>query len=487
MEIKTLAKNTVILASPKVLKFFVGLLKTKVIAIFLGVTGLGIIDQLSNTIFQIRRLTLSFLPDGMVKLIAQQNAEEINLGKIASIIKTYFIMIIPLIFFMTFLGYLFAEEITVFIFGDIKYKIYFLIGFTALPITILSASFRAFLKAYKEIKSFAFAEFIIIIINLILFVPLVYYYKVMGGVIYTTLSFFVTFIVIFYVVRKNVFQKYNITYSSVKEAVFSKKYYKELMAFIGVGVVAGSFRVFEIVATRAIVVTDLGIDKLGVYNPITKWGSLFIGFILPSIFTYLYPRLSEAKDNKDIISVVNDVIRLLTFVILPFIIIGISTRQWIIPLFYSKDFMEATVYLPYHFSALLIVVWSTIFEQIFAPTGRLRVFLIFVIVINTISLALVYYLVPIVGLYGYMARFTVVPLLTLIIYGLFWKREIKFSLKMENIKVVLYALLCCIVLLLMKDTNVYLQLLSIVLIFPMLLLLNEKEKGFLLKKIKKIF
>lgn len=487
MEIKTLAKNTVILASPKVLKFFVGLIRTKFIAIFLGVTGLGIIDQLTNTINQIRRLSLSFLPDGMVKLIAEENAEGASLIKISSIIKTYFIMVIPLSIFVTFFGYLFADEITIYILGDIEYKLYFLIAFTALPITIFSTSFRAFLKAYKEIKSFALAEFIIIIVNLILFIPLVYYYRILGGVIYAALSFFVTFLVIFYVVRRNVFKKYNINFRDVKNAVISKKYYKELIAFISVGIVAGSFRVFENIAIRAIVVNDLGIDELGVYNPITKWANLFIGFILPSIYTYLYPRLSEAKDNKDIVSVINDVVRLLTFIILPFIIIGISTREWIIPLFYSRDFLDATIYLPYHFSALIFVVWSTILEQIFAPTGRLRIFLIFVIVLNTISLILVYYLVPVVGLYGYMARFTVIPLLTILVYVIFWKREIKFALKSENVKIIVYALICCTILLLMKELNVYVQLLSIILILPMFYLLSQKEKAFLLKKIKKIF
>jgi len=487
MEIKTLAKNTAILASPKVLKFGVGLLKTKLIAIFLGVTGLGIVDQLTNTINQIRRLSLSFLPDGMVKLIAQENANEASLGKIAAIIKTYFVMVIPLAFFITALGYLFADVITIYIFGDLKYKIYFLIGFTALPVTIFSASFRAFLKAYKEIKSFAFAEIIIIIVNLILFVPLVYYYKILGGVIYVTLSFIVTLLIIFFFARKNVFKKYNITFSAVRNAVFSKKYYKELMTFISVGIIAGTFRVVEIVATRSIVVTELGIDQLGVYSPITKWGSLFIGFILPSIFTYLYPRLSEAKDDQDIINVVNDVIRLLTFAVLPCVIVGISTRQFIIPLFYSKEFMDATIYLPYHFAGLFVVVWATIFEQIFAPTGRLKVFLIFVIVINTFSLFLVYYLVPIVGLYGYLARFTITPLLTIIIYVLFWKKEIKFTLKKENVKVVLYALFCCLILVLLKDINIYIQIFSVLLILPMFLLLNKKEKGFLIKKIKKIF
>lgn len=484
MEIKTLAKNTVILASPKVLNFFVGLIRTKLIAVFLGVTGLGIIDQLINTINKIRILSLSFLPDGMVKLIAEQNSQEIDLKKITSIIKTYFVMVIPLAIFMTILGYILADEITVYIFGSIEYKTYFLIGFTAFPITIFSASFRSLLKAYKEIKSFALVEILVIIINLILFVPLIYYYRVMGGVIYATLSFFVTFFVVLYVVDKNVLKKNNIKFSAIIHAVFEKKYFKELMAFISVGVVAGAFRIFEIISVRAIVVNELGIDKLGVYSPITKWGSLFIGFILPSIYTYLYPRLSEAKDNKDIINVVNDVIRLLTFVILPFIIIGISTREWIIPLFYSKDFMEATIYLPYHFAGLLLVVWGTIFEQIFAPTGRLKIFLLFIVVLNSLSLGLVYYLVPIVGLYGYLAKFTIIPLLTLLVFSIFWKNEINFRLKRENIFVILYAVLCCVILILMKDLSIYLQLVSLSLIFPMVFLLNKKEKGFLIKKIK---
>lgn len=485
MEIKTLAKNTYILAMPKVLNFGVGLIRTKLIAIFLGVTGLGIIDQLTNTIKQVRLLSLSFLPDGMVKLIAKENAGEGNMLNIFSIIKTYFLMVLPLAVFMTILGYLFADEITVFIFGDIEYKIYFLIGFTALPITIFSTSFRAFLKAYKEIKSFAIAEFFIIIINLILFVPLVYFYKVLGGVIYATSSFFVTLFVILFVVRKNVFLKYGITLKSIKSASYSKIYSNELFAFIGVGIVAGFFRVFENIAIRSIVVRDLGIEELGIYNPITKWSNLFIGFILPSLYTYLYPRLSEAKDNLDISNVVNDVIRLLTFVVLPFVIVGIAVREFIIPLFYSKDFVDASIYLPFHFSALLVVVWSTIFEQIFAPSGRLKVFLVFVIIINSLSLGLVYYFVPIIGLYGYMIKFTIIPLVTLVVYWVYWNKKIKFKLKKENIWVLVYSVICCSILLIIRDKEFYLQIISLFLLVPLYFLMTQEEKNFLIKKIRR--
>ena len=64
MEIKTLAKNTTLLAGPKVVKFLVGIIRSKLIAVFLGVTGAGIISQLQNTIQEIKNFTLSSLPKG---------------------------------------------------------------------------------------------------------------------------------------------------------------------------------------------------------------------------------------------------------------------------------------------------------------------------------------------------------------------------------------------------------------------------------------
>ncbi len=193
MELKILAKNTLMLASPKVLKFAVGILRAKFIAVFLGTTGAGIIDQLHYTISQMRTITLSSLPDGMVKLIAEQNGIEFDVKKIAGIIKTYVVMVIPLTIMMTFVGYFYADEITIYVFGDIKYKLYFQIGFIAFPVTIMTTTLRAPLKAFKEIKSFAISELLVISINLIIFIPLIYFFKITGGVIYFTLSFVTSF------------------------------------------------------------------------------------------------------------------------------------------------------------------------------------------------------------------------------------------------------------------------------------------------------
>jgi len=487
VELKILAKNTLMLASPKVLKFAVGILRAKFIAIFLGTTGAGIIDQLHYTIAQMRTITLSSLPDGMVKLIAEQNGIEFDVKKIAGIIKTYVFMVIPLTIIMTIIGYFYADEITLYVFGDIKYKLYFQIGFIAFPVTILTTTLRAPLKAFKEIKSFAISEILVISINLTIFIPLIYFFKIPGGVVYITLSFVTSFFVSYSLVRKNVMKKYGIYFKDIKNAIFSKLYFRKLLAYMGVGVVGGTYFIFTEITSRAIVVNELGIDKLGIYSPITRWAGLFVGFILPSVYTYLYPRLSESKNDEEIIKVINSVIRLITFIALPFIIIGISIRQWIIPLFYSIDFMEATIYLPYHFSVLIIFIWSSILSQLFYATARLKSYLIFGLIINSISLALVYFLVPNVGLYGYLAKFTVTPIVTMITYFLFWSYEIKLKIDIDNIKVMAYAILCSILLLLTKDIEIYLQLLAVVLILTLFFLLKKQEKDFIFKKLKGIF
>lgn len=482
---KVLAKNTAILASPKVLAFFVGLIKSKLIAVWLGVTGFGIIEQLTTTINFLRQSTLSFMPDGMVKLIAKERSDKFDRATISSIIKTYFILVIPIMFLVTILSYIFIDELTIFILGDISYKKYVLITLISLPITFLAASFASLLKAFKEIKAIVMKEIYIMIVNFVVFLPLVYFYGLNGGVYYVSISFGITLVLTYIVAKKALLHNHGISVNNIIKAIFSNAHSREMLTFVGIGMVVGSIKVFENMASRAIVVNHLGIDKIGIYAPISKWQTLFLGFILPSIYTYLYPRLSEAKSNKEITMVINDVLRLITFITLPFIIFGITTRNWVIPLFYSKDFLEASIYLPLHFSFMLTAVWATIFEQIFAPTGRLKIFLVFMVIINLFSLFLVYFFVPMLGLYGYILRFTVTPLLLIVVFFIFWRKKISFRLERENVLIVLFSVLCVTLLFILRNQSNILQgILGMFLLFSMYFVLNSKEKNFLTKKLK---
>ena len=485
MELKILAKNTIFLASPKVLKFLIGIIRSKLVAIFLGTTGVGIINQLQTIIRQFSAFTISSMPDGLVKLIAEENGMNGDKKVITDIIKTYLLMIFPLTVIVTILGYIFADQVTMFVFGDIQYKLYFQIGFSALPISILSTSAFALLKAYKKIKSIALAEMLIIIVNLVLFVPLIYFYKTLGGVIYVALSYFVTFFIYRYFAKRDILKIISISVKDIANSEFKHKYFKELLSFMGIGLVLGTYMIYVELSIRSIVINQMGLDGLGIYTPILAWSSLFVGFILPSLKTYLFPRISEAKSDNEIVSIINDVIRLMTFITLPFIIIGISLRHLIVPLFYSSEFMEATIYLPFHFSALLFIIWKYAFDQIFAPTGRLKSLFVFAVIHHTLALILAYFLIPSFGLYGYMISLTIPSIISLFLYIIFFKTTIKFKLNVDNVRLVSFALVAVSALILLRNYRLYLIFTSIILISALYFLLRKQERDFIMNKLKR--
>lgn len=301
------------------------------------------------------------------------------------------------------------------------------------------------------------------------------------------ISFLTTLLVYEYFSRKKVLQKLGITFNSIKQSAFKFKYFKELMGFMAFGLSAGVYEIITDLTTRSIIVNELCVEKIGVYSLIVAWAGLFTGFVLPSLTTYLFPRIAEAKTDREIVGVVNDVIRLMTFITVPFIILGITTRDWLIPMFYSKDFMEASVYLPFHFAALIFTPISFAFAQIFAPTGRLKYFLPIIIFHNTLSLALVYFLTPQYGLYGWMARFTITPLITSFIYFGFWYFKIGFRFQKENAIMLLIFIFVLLFYILFRNqlTILYIALpFSFILLWFMLL---KNEKGYILQKISKMF
>jgi O-antigen/teichoic acid export membrane protein len=486
MEIKKLAQNTSLLAFPKIIKFFIGIVRAKLVAIYLGTLGAGVVSQLTNILQSISVFTTAGMADGMVRQIAIVNSEGGDKKEIASIIKTYAIPVIFLTILVYALGYIFGKFITTYVFGDLKYYNYFLIGFSALPIMTLSSTSFGLLKAYKKIKLLMFAEIGIIIVNFFVFFALIYFYGLTGAVIYVTTTYLSTFIIYNYYVRTQILNKIGISLFDIYRAKFNKKHFHELLHFVGNTLTAGVFATFVEVTSRSIVVTTLGVDKIGVYSPIIAWSALFTGFILPSLSTYLYPRLSEAKSDKEIVSIVNDVFRLMTYVALPFITIAIVTRNYIIPLFYSKEFVEATIYLPFHFAGLLLVIWNYGFAQIYTPSGRIKVITLFSIIQNIMFLAIVYFLVPAYGLWGWTARYTIGIFISCTMSFTYWYFTIRFRFTKENRILLISIIVFMTFLLIFRDNLLISSILGFGGLTMTWLMLKKKERDFLINKLKLI-
>ena len=93
MELKKILKHTTPLIGTKVARFFIGLIRAKINAIFLGTTGLGVINQIKTATLSIGRFTLLSTNDGLVKQIAEGKGESDFLVRFKSSLKSYIIII----------------------------------------------------------------------------------------------------------------------------------------------------------------------------------------------------------------------------------------------------------------------------------------------------------------------------------------------------------------------------------------------------------
>lgn len=491
MEMSNLFKNTFYLLITRVIKFFVGFIRTKLVAVYLGTYGTGIIAQINQLTELMARFTVSGMSDGLVKEIAESDKNDEKYREtISASIKTYMSIILVSIIIVISLAFLFKKKLTDYFFGDINFTKYFLIGVMTFPILVINGISFAVLRSFKQIKYIARSELIGLILNLIIFVPLIYFWRLFGAAIYIAIAYITILLLNQYYANTIVLKNINLSIKDVFKAKVSRKIVKDLFVFAGFGMTAGLTLIATDSITRSTIVNKLGIEHIGIYSPVMIWTSLFVGLILPSIYTYLYPRYCECKSDNELVVVMNDSLRFVTILMIPFILISVPVRYQIISAFYSKQFLEAGLYLPWHLLGTLFYMWMYVFDQAMKPTGRIKTGGVIIILMCLIDISVVYLLVPKLGLYAFMLKYLISPVIIFVLYMIYWKHAIEYKPEMKNIILMSYIILAFMILMVVEKyltSNYKINLvLGIALSGLSILLLSKEEKTHLINKIKTV-
>ncbi len=473
------------MASSKLLKFAFGIIRSKLSAVFLGTEGVGIISQIQFTNLQFQKFTLLGMPDGLVKQIASSKASENFRSKLINSLKSYIIIVtFTTIIALALLMYL-SDELTYYFYGDKKYLAYYYISIISLPVLIINSISYALLKAFKAVKYIANAEIISNISSFLLFVPAVFFYGLTGAVIVLLLNLIINLIINQANSTKHVLQPLKISLLDIQKGILVRKDIKELFTFAGFGLTIGIYQLATDIFCRSFVVNRLGIKSIGVYSPIQSWESFLTGMLLPTIFTYLYPRFAEAETNNEIVNILNDVFRLISFLMIPFLIVGIAFRKLLIPLFYNYEFSAAASYLPGHFLGTMFTMWMFSFSQVFTPTGRINIYVFFMFLQYSLNVIVVYSFVPIWGLTGWMLKFLIPPMIFYFIFYYYLSKNIGFYFIKDNRFLMIYCLSSSLILYGVSEfSNVIGMTTAIIFACFSWFFLRATEKEFIFKKSK---
>lgn len=486
MEFRRLVKNTSYLVGTRAVKFIAGIFRSKLNAIYLGTEGVGIVSQFLMIINTSSSITILGMNEAVSKQIAENSDSDEFKELIASSIKTYLIIVSSFILLSSSILFILSEEITRYVFGNDKYINIFYLVIISLPILIINGIFFSVLKGFKAIKKIANARIYIIISNLILFIPLVIIFKLKGAIVYLPISFIVTLIWNFYFAYKYYLKPNELNFKSIYKAPIKSHFRDEMLSFAGYSIISGVMALLSTFIGRSIVVSNLGVEKIGIYSPIIRWASLFTGFLLPSFYTYLFPRFSEVRSNHEAMGIINDALRLATLGLLPLLLLAIPFRFIFIKLFYSSEFIEAANYLPYHFIGVVFNVWFVVFGQSMTPRGFIKQNTIFYVIFYIINILFAFLLVPIFGLYGWMLKFIISYLFMFTLYYLFLNIKTNLKISKNNVILMLYIIISPIVLIIIEkifSSNLVGMILGPSMLLLAYFLLTNKEKEFIRVKI----
>ena len=161
----TLVKTSVLSAISSVIGIISGFIITKVIAVYVGPSGLAIIGQLHNFISIVLNISGGFLKTATTKYTAEyldENDKKYQLWSVS--IKMIFVLNLIAFFCLFF----FSDNIAGILFKSTEYGYVLQVLAFSLPLFILNTMLLSILNGHKQIKKYITISIVLSIVSLVL-------------------------------------------------------------------------------------------------------------------------------------------------------------------------------------------------------------------------------------------------------------------------------------------------------------------------------
>lgn len=402
---KQILKAVSLFGGVQLINIFVNLLKLKIVALFIGTVGVGIVAILSNTLSFFGILTRCGLDITTVKEISSAKNEEVP--KKISLTRQ-----LALLTGITgFVALLFLSPLLSLIaFNNTSYTLFFVTISVVLIFSQLDVNNLAILQGVKSLNRLAKAIAISSVLSLFPTIIL-YYFLGQNGIPYVILiTAILSFLVLNHFVKKLKIKKNKI--------IPLKQLFKEGKNILKTGLYLSLANIVEISVGLIIQLFILnlgGIHLAGLYNAgiilINSYVSIFFSVLSKDFF----PRLVQvSKDDKLVNKIVNDQAYILILLLTPLIIGFIIFKSCIVTMFFSNEFLPILGMISYGILATVFKAVSWSMGYILIAKGSSKLYLISEVVSNLALLISIFVGYKINGLTGVGIGFLIYHILDLV-------------------------------------------------------------------------
>ena len=275
-----------------IFKICIGFVTSKVIAIFVGPSGMALLGNLRNFLTSTEAFATVGFENGVVKYVAEHKKEE---QKLQQTLSTILISVLSICIVLSVILFFFSNYFNTSIFGaTYQYAFVFKALAVALPFYIGNIFLIATINGLGEYKKVIYLNSIGSCIGLLVSMLLIWYWQTEGALLSIILTPSLLFLVSFISINKELKMIKTIHFKFYDVFFLKSLSSYSLMAFVSA--VVGPI---VLLAIRKNIIVTLGIEQAGFWEAMTRISSYSFLFITSLIGIYFLPKLALAKDNQE--------------------------------------------------------------------------------------------------------------------------------------------------------------------------------------------
>jgi len=430
-ESKAVLKSTGTVGGGQIINILISLVKTKIIAVILGTSGVGIVGILTTATEMIRNvagLGLSF--SGVRDISIADGSNDIN--NVSRIVKIFNKWVMISAFLGAFITIIFSLPISKFLFKNNNYTFGVALLSASVFFMTISSGFTAVMQGKRSISLMAKSSIVSNFIGSFFSIAL---YMLMGEkaiIPSLILGSFVSFLVTYHFYKKLKIPKY-------KKISFSESWLSA-KGMIKIGIFTIIVSVFDQLMSlllRGFISDKLGVDGVGLFTAANTIATMYLSIVLGAMAGDYYPKLSSIyNDNKKLNIAVNTQLYIVLLLASPIIIGMVGFADIAIKLLYSLKFLGAVAILKWQVMGDFFKIISWACGYVFLAKGLGKLYILFSVSYTIIYLLIIYLAWDYYGFFSIGLSFFIAQFFAMLFTYLYSYFKFKITISIKNIKVI---------------------------------------------------
>lgn len=361
-------KTTGLFGGVQVVLILFSIIKTKIVALWLGATGFGIISIFNSTTTLISSITNLGLQTSAVRDIASANGEPFAVEEKISVTNKLAIV-------SSLLGCLITVCLAPFLshwfFKNYDFTIAFVLLSTVILFTGLYNQCYAILQGTRKLSYMAISSILGALFGLLLSIPLFYYLRTTGIVWSLVISTVISFLVGYLFVKKSMVAYHSV---SIHEAL------RKGLPTIKLGIyIALSNNIAYLVQfiLKAFLSNIANVETVGLFQAGWSLNTMYVGMIFTAMAKDYYPRLCQkSNDNRAVKKEMNEQAEIGLLLLAPMVTAMLLFIKPVILILYSQEFVQIAKMTELLLFGTLVQVasWSLGYVYLAKNDGRIYFF-----------------------------------------------------------------------------------------------------------------